>query len=185
MLEQEIASIIKYTLDRAGNPSPYYYEVPEDFIVPAAYFPTPEISTRGETFRTYAMDYTWFIKFFHNSTQEAYALALKALTAIKGSRNLIPLISTEGEQTGEKLRINDPSLNTIDSGAVQLQLNWTSRRPYDGNDVEKMQLYHIEGWNNPDIYMQKVIPAAFSEAIEQITQDYPDIRYAGQSPENP
>ena len=39
MLEQELASIIKFTLDRAGNPSPYYWNVQENFCVPAAYFP--------------------------------------------------------------------------------------------------------------------------------------------------
>ena len=47
MLEQEMASIIKFVLDRAGGPSPYYWNVPRHFCVPAAYFPTPEIDTGG------------------------------------------------------------------------------------------------------------------------------------------
>lgn len=90
MLEQELASIMKYTLDRAGNPSPYYYEVPQHFTVPAVYFPTPEITTGGETFATYNMEYAWYIKFFHKSSQEAYALALAVLTAIKETVTLFP-----------------------------------------------------------------------------------------------
>ena len=53
MLEQEMASIIKYVLDRAGGPSPYYWNVPRHFSIPAAYFPTPELDTGGETFLTY------------------------------------------------------------------------------------------------------------------------------------
>ena len=108
MLEQEIASIIKFTLDRAGNPSPYYWNVQENFCVPATYFPTPEIMTGGETLRTYSMDYAWYIMFFHHTAQEAYALGLSVLTAIKGSRNLIPLITKTGEPAGGRLRIDDP-----------------------------------------------------------------------------
>lgn len=173
MLEQEIASIIKYTLDEAENPSPYYYEVPEDFAVPAAYFPTPEISTRGETFLTYAIEYVWFIKFFHNTTQEAYSLAFKALSAIKGNKNLIPLIDTEGETTGEYFRIKDPSLNKIDRGAVQLQIEWTSRRPYNTEKQVKMQSFEIENWRTPDIYTERIIPAAYAAAISHFATDYP------------
>lgn len=137
MLEQEVASIIKCILEASENPAPYYYEVPEEFTVPAVYFPAIEVPTRGETLSTYAMDCTWFIKFMHNTTQEALAIAFKALTAIKEKRNLIPLIDTDGKRTGKTLRIKDPSLDIIDRGAVQLQIDWTSNRPYNTNRAEK------------------------------------------------
>lgn len=55
-LEQEIASIMKYVIDRAGKPAPYYWEVPAHFAVPSVYFPMPEIDTGGETFLTYYID---------------------------------------------------------------------------------------------------------------------------------
>ena len=71
MLEQEMASIIKFVLDNAQGPSPYYWNVPQHFCVPAAYFPTPEIDTGGETFLTYYMDYIWYIKLFHKTGQGA------------------------------------------------------------------------------------------------------------------
>lgn len=145
MLEQELASIIKFTLNAAGNPSPYYKSVPEDFVVPSAYFPIPVITTGGETFVTYSMDYTWYIKFFASTTDEAYALGLAVLTAIKGKRNLIPLIDTNGDAAGGGLRIKDPELLELDSGAVQLKLSWRSRRPYDADEVEKMLSYAVTG----------------------------------------
>lgn len=167
MLEQELASIMKYTLDRANNPSPYYYEVPQHFAVPAVYFPTPEITTDGETFRTYKMEYDWYIKIFHKSSHEAYALGLVVLMAIKGNRNYIPLIAITGERTGGNIRLNDPKLKVLDDGAAQLSLSWTSRRPYSVEETVKMQSYEVEGWNNPDIYLHRVIPVAFAEAIEQ------------------
>lgn len=175
MLEQELASIMKFTLDRANNPSPYYYEVPQHFTVPAVYFPTPEISTRGETFLTYSMEYVWYIKIFHKSSQEAYSLGLSVLTAIKGKRNLIPLIETTGERAEGNIRLDDPKLKVLDNGAAQLSLSWTSRRPYNAEETVKMQSYEVENWNNPDIYVSRVIPAAYAEAIEHYATTLPTI----------
>ena len=40
MLEKEVASIIKFILDSAGNPVPYYHNMPENFVVPSVYFPS-------------------------------------------------------------------------------------------------------------------------------------------------
>lgn len=141
LLEQELASIIKFVLDNSENPAPYYYAVPEGFVVPAVYFPTPEISSRGETFSTYALEYAWFIKFFHSTTQDAYTLALNALTAIKANRNLIPLINADGEKTDEAIRLKDPGLSVVDNGAVQLKVEWASRRPYNAEEAIKMQAF--------------------------------------------
>lgn len=182
MLEQETASIIKFVLDASENPNPYYYRVPQSFRYPAAYFPTPDISTRGETFRTYAEGYAWYIKFFGKATEEAYRRAALALTAIKQARNLIPLIGADGNPVGSGIRMKDPSLDTVDDGAVQLKLEWDSRRPYGDPDVLKMQAYHIEGWSDPDIYLEREIPAALIAEAEASLADYPDPENAGEYP---
>lgn len=182
MLEQEIASIIKFTLDAAGNPSPYYYRVPQDFVVPAAYFPTPEITTGGETFRTYSMDYVWYIKFFAETTRAAYDLGLKALTAIRGKRNLIPLINQQGDPAGGGLRVNDPDLKTLDDGTAQLQISWRSRRPYDDEEAQKMVTYEVEGWRNPDVYTERIIPIAVANALENYAINHPAARETGEYP---
>lgn len=184
MLEQEIASIIKFVLDNAGNPSPYYWNVEENFTVPAIYFPTPEIVTGGETFSTYRMEYAWYIKAFHRTSEGAYAMAFDALRAIKGRRNLIPLISETGEKAGGGVRIDDPQLKVLDDGAAQLALTWVSRRPYDAEEATKMQTYEVEGWRNPDLYVTKVIPAACVAALEQYAIPLPTPpRAAGTIPE--
>lgn len=167
MLEQELASIIKFTLDRAGNPSPYYWNIQQNFNVPAVYFPTPEITTGGETFATYKMEYAWFIKFFHKSSQQAYALGFEVLTAIKGNRNLIPLITETGERAEGNIRINDPKLKVLDNGAAQLTIDWTSRRPYNRHEAVKMQTYDVEMWDKAEDYTAKAISEALAEALEQ------------------
>lgn len=143
MLEQEIASIIKFTLEKAGNPKPYYNEVKEDFVVPSCYFPTPEIDSDGETFVTYRLRYNWFIKFFHKTTEGAYAMAQSVLLAIKEARNLVPLINPDGNPTGENLRLLDPEIKKLDSGVYQLKLEWDSRRPFNDPEYPLMQNFNI------------------------------------------
>lgn len=186
MLEQELASIIKFMLDRANNPSPYYYKVPQHFTFPAAYFPTPEIVTGGETFLTYRMEYVWYIKLFHKTSERAYALGLSVLTAIKENRNLIPLINQQGEREKRGIRLDDPKLKVLDDGAAQLTLSWVSRRPYATEETVKMQTYEVEGWNNPDLYVSRVIPTAFAAAIEQYAVTLPTPpKAAGTTPGTP
>lgn len=145
MLEQEIASLIKFTLEKSGNPSPYYYEAPEGFLVPAAYFPPPEITSQGDTLSTYALNYSWFIKFFHSETLLAYGLGFDVLTALQGGRNLVPLIDQNGNYTGEGFRTKNPSLRKVDGspGVAQLELSWSSPRPYDEQDAQKMMEFDL------------------------------------------
>lgn len=132
MIDQEMASIIKYVAEKAGGPSPYYWNVPQNFSIPAVHFPVPEISSGGETFSTYYLDYVWYIKFFHRTEQGAYSMGQTVLTSIRAARNLIPLIEEQGNAiSGEWVRVDDPSLRVVDDGAAQLTINWRSRRPYD------------------------------------------------------
>ena len=148
-LEQEIASIMKYVIDWAGKPAPYYWEVPAHFAVPSAYFPMPEIDTGGETFLTYYMDYAWYIKIFHRTKEGAYALGLAVVTAIRAARNLVPLIAEDGSEVEESwVRLNDPKLKILDDGAAGAQ---------------RSQSFYV------DVFMKsgKEISDAYAEALER------------------
>ena len=182
LLEQEIASIMAFALHYADNPSPYYYDVPENFKYPAMYFPQPEIDTGGETFRTYAMRYSWYINIFHRTTEDAYALAWKVLTALKQKRNLVPLKNEDGGKDGGGLRLDDPSAKVVDTGVAQLTLSWTSRRPYDCEQVQKMVEWEVNGWQRPDIYNTVDVAAAMASAVKDYVVDYPIAEYAGEKP---
>jgi hypothetical protein len=129
VLDQEIASIIMYLLNATGNPHPYYRKMPQDFLVPSAYFPPPEIDSQGYTMSTYALNFMWFIKFFHSDDQSAHELGFMALNALQEHGNAIPRIDEEGKPTGIKFRIKDPLLKPLDN-ASQLTLFWDSPRPY-------------------------------------------------------
>ncbi len=145
MLEQETASIIKFVTKTAENPYPYYWNVPQNFMIPAVYFPTPELLTGGETFLTYYIDFHWYIQFFHKTAQQAYGLGQKVVMAIKKQRNLIPLIAQDGSIIKNHwIRIEDPSLAVIENGTAQLTISWRSRRPYQETETAKAQRFYFD-----------------------------------------
>jgi len=144
MLDREIASAMKFILTSAGNPAPYYNSVPQDFVVPAVYFPQPEITSRGDTLRTYALEFSWFVKFFHKDTQSANQMAFAALTALQRMKNVVPLIDDAGELTGRVFRMNDPAFRLVANGVAQLTLTWDSRRPYHREPVQKMMKFYTD-----------------------------------------
>lgn len=166
MIEQEMASIIRFVLEHAGDPAPYYWDLPQNFTIPAAYFPPPEVDTGGETLLTYNMDYVWYIKLFHKTEQGAYALGSAVVAAIRAARNLIPLIEQDGNKVdGSWVRVNDPRLKTLDDGTAQLTVRWRSRRPYNdvAEEAKKAQEIHF------DLYMRSgnTIPDAYAETLER------------------
>lgn len=165
LLEQEIASIINFTLKNAGDPTPYpyYYDVPQSFQYPAMFFPQPEITTRGETLNTYAMLYSWYINVFCRTTEDAAETALNILTAIKRKRNLIPLIDEKG-YCGKGLRVDDPSINKVDNGVYQITIEWTSRRPYDAEVVQKMMRYET------NMYVVEDLRKAYWKVLKELRE---------------
>ena len=159
MLEQEIASAIKFLVEASGNPTPYYYSVPQDFLVPAVHFPPPEVVSGGDTLHTYSLGYSLFVKFFHRTTEEAYALGLAALTALQGRKNVIPLIDENGLPAGRGFRAKDPSLKPLDH-AAQLTLMWDSPRPYEVGQHQKMMTFDANFYSK----------AAHGRAVGQIIE---------------
>lgn len=146
-MEQEMASIIKFILAAAGNPAPYYYSVPKDFVVPAIYFPTPEVLSDGETFVTYGLDYAWHINIFASTARAANEMGLQVLNVIRAHRNLVPLIDQTGQETDSGIRLRDPELINIEEGIAQLKIRWRTRKPYHFVEVSKMMTYTVDYLN--------------------------------------
>ena len=144
-MQQEMASIIRSVLEFAGDPSPYYFDIPENFAVPSIYFPSPELETSGETFFHYGTDYTIYAKCFAMTSEDAYWMALLVAAKIREKRNLIPLISSTGEVLpGQWVRVGDPSAKPLDDGAAQLKLTWRTRKPYEGEEPQKMMEFDLD-----------------------------------------
>ncbi len=166
VFEQEMASIMKFVIDQAGGPAPYYWDVPSHFVVPSVYFPMPEIETGGETFSAYNMDHAWFVKIFHRTKEEAYAIGHAVISEIRAARNLIPMIAEDGSEIkGNWIRLDDPKLKILDDGAAQLTITWRSRRPYNdaAAEAQRSQAFYM------DMFMKsgKTISDAYAEALEK------------------
>lgn len=131
-MEQEVGSTANFILKAVGNGvQPYYRNLPESFRYPAVYFPVPEVTTKADTFDNYRSDYSLYVTFFHSSKQEAYELALTALTAIKQKRNLVPLLDSSGKQIGKRsLRLGDPEIRCTAENTAILVVRFTTRKPY-------------------------------------------------------
>lgn len=128
-MEQEEASAANFINEAVGEDvSPYYWEIPASFLVPAVYYPSPSIDTAGDTLDTYRASYMWLIKFFHKTDAEAQNLARTALLAIKDARNCIPVLNSDGSPDGTMLRVRDPSIKQVERGAWQMELRWDSSR---------------------------------------------------------
>lgn len=157
-LDNELASAMHFIIAASENPHPYYWNIPQDFVVPAVYFPQPEIDTRGDTFSTYALNFSWFVRFFHKDNQLAHTMAFSSLTALQQNRNAVPIINANGNPTGKIFRMHDPNLRIISDGVAQLHLRWDSPRPYRAEKSEKITVFRVRSH----------IKNAFTTAINQI-----------------
>lgn len=160
-IEQEVASAARFILDAVGAATPYYWDVPQDFNVPAVYFPTPDISTAGDATDTYRMSYTWIIKFFASTTADAQQMARSAAIAIKDAHNCIPLVTVSGEKaaivdgfqpigdgTDEaryySFRVRDPETRETERGVWQMTLRWDSPRYYTKAEVNVAERFNAQ-----------------------------------------
>lgn len=144
-LEQEIASVIRFILDSVPGITPYYWDIPEGFVVPSVFFPQPELTPLGDTFASYAVEYDWYIRFFASTDEDAYASAAAALNALCAARLLVPLIDKTGAAAGGGVRLKDPGgVKRLDTGTAQLTLHWDSRRPYNRVDCQKVMHYNLD-----------------------------------------
>ena len=117
----------------------------EGFIIPSVFFPQPELTPRGDTLLSYAVEYNLYIKFFSGTDEDAYSNAATALNALCAARLLVPLIDETGAAAGGGLRLKDPGgVKKVDTGVVQFALTWDSRRPYNVANYQKVMNYNLD-----------------------------------------
>lgn len=172
MLEQELASIARFVYDNTNIQSVHYGEMPKNFKTPSLYFPVPEVMTRGDTMSSYAIMYSWFIKIYDISSNDAYSKTFNVLNQLKQNRNMVSIINPDGTAQDKKFRIRDPRMSKLETGVIQLQIDWDSIRTYIKPQSEKAKNFFIEDWREPDIYLTTNVEVAFSNAITPILFEY-------------
>ncbi len=146
LIEQEMASVMRFVLETLENPYPYYEEIPEGFLVPAVYFPVPEIETDNDTLSAYKLTYVWNISFIHRGTREAHDMALKVMEGLKKNRNKVKIINEDGSETEKSFYVKTSRIAETESGTVQMTVEWESRRLYTMEAVLKMRRYYVNSY---------------------------------------
>ena len=131
MLEQEVASIARYVLNKTGLEHYYTDILPETFVYPSVYFPAPELDTEYDTLSTYSVYYRMPVRFFAADNQSAYRLALTAANHLISERNRIPLINPDGTESGKYFKVKKSDVKNIDIGVYGLNVEWESIRTFD------------------------------------------------------
>lgn len=85
--------------------------------------------------KTYSLN----VKLFHKDSQQAHDEAEKIAEAVRERRSTIPLVDTEGTETGESLRINRIESRISDKGVAVLVVQWNSRYWYKRDEKPSLQ----------------------------------------------
>lgn len=142
MIEREVASVIRFILDNAGEINPYYNSVPENFLVPAVFFPPPEVNDRADTLYSYGATYLWPITFHASTSEEAYAVALSVFHAIKRARSRVPYIHDDGSLDERGMKLDSASVKPVDECVAQLLITFTARKGLTDDEIKKK----MTGW---------------------------------------
>lgn len=131
---QEYGSICSFILNKVTYPNEvtaYYEDVKSTIKIPAIHFNVPEVIISQDILGiTESQEYTAYIKLYCCSNNEAmnYAhLVNNAITFEYG--RYLPLLDIEGKEIqGEYVRTRVSNIQKIDTGIVQMQINWTNNR---------------------------------------------------------
>ena len=143
MIEQEIASIAKFLYD-TSNSELYWDKVPEDFQIPAMYFPIPQSFNDNEAVEHFTTSYNWFIKIFQSTTSRAMEVAQDLAFKISSENCKIPLLNIDGSLTGKKLSVKNLRTSELDDKTAQLQISWSSVNSISKANVEMLDAFFID-----------------------------------------
>ena len=139
-MTQEMASIARAIISLHSSYNVYYNHVPEGYIPPALYFPLPTVEVMSDSLNGFKYHYSWYIKVFHKTTEDAWNAASRIQSFFKDNRNLVPIVEEDGSYTGKYLKIYDVKVNEIEENTMQAYIQWDSHRGYvTGNTVTNIK----------------------------------------------
>lgn len=120
-LEQCLGSAVRYIQDNVdGEPTLYFDDIPEKFMVPSIYFPVPRTTGRRVTFETY-LNTIYFEAWFMASTDWlAYSAASDMRDCIMLDNCNIRCVNADGTFAKRAYRISEPEIIPIATGIVKL-----------------------------------------------------------------
>lgn len=176
LLEQELGSIVRFVQDNAEHLHRYFLEVPENFLIPAIYFPIPETEAKKVTLNTMETTLTWYINVFAVDSIQAYNEASRITNQIIFQRCRIPIRNAEGQEEDKELRLLPPKVKKVERGIAQIVLS-----------VKRYTELAESGQKSKDIYINfsSTVLDAYKKVIEQFAEkEKPAEKKEGENGEN-
>lgn len=129
-MNQEVGAIMNYCYKQFPV-KVYVKEIPEQFQIPSMYFPAAWVNTRNDTVSTFLKTYTLHIKVFHKDSGQAHDAAESIVDALSADRNIIQMISGDGELLEQYIRIKRAETRIADQGVATIVLTWDSSYWYN------------------------------------------------------
>lgn len=149
MMEQELGSIMSHVYRNfPACKKVYQIDTPAGFLVPSLYFPPPIIGSERFTSHSYQKNYQWFVKLFHEDQNKAFQAAESVADSIRRNRNCVPLLNTDGTETGRLKFISGVDVRLVSKAddltqTAQITVQWSSRYNFDTPIYEKMgEIFH-------------------------------------------
>lgn len=130
------ASLANRCLVLSGIENFFTGNVPENFRIPALYFPPPEETPGNWTLNGHETTYTVFAKVFAATREAAMELADAIAQGIMAGRRFIPLLGADGTETGNLFKVDPPDARIVDEGVAQVTLAWKAVRQYREEDAD-------------------------------------------------
>ncbi|MED4562746.1 DUF6838 family protein [Bacillus altitudinis] len=132
-MNQEVGAIMHYCYSRFPV-KVYEKEIPEQFQIPSMYFPAAWTNTKNDTVSTFLKTYTLHIKVFHKDSEQAHDAAETIVDALSADRNIIQMVSVEGEPLDDYVRIKRAETRNGDQGVATIVLTWDSAYWYNRDE---------------------------------------------------
>ncbi|MCM2674092.1 phage portal protein [Alkalicoccobacillus plakortidis] len=129
-IHPEVASIGSY-LYQLHSVSVFWQESKEGFGEKALYVQQPTTFDAPDTLTSFKKSYNLSVKVFDVDSSTAFYHAERLADEVRMKRGIIPLITPEGDETGDYVRINRIEARKSEIGAAILQLTWDSRYLYE------------------------------------------------------
>ncbi|MCY7575904.1 phage tail terminator family protein [Bacillus pumilus] len=126
----EVGAIMNYCY-KHFSVKVYEKEIPEQFQIPSMYFPAASTNTGNDTVSTFLKTYTLNIKVFHKDSGQAHDAAESIVDTLSADRNIIQMISEDGEPLDQYVRIKRAETRIADQGVATIVLTWDSAYWYN------------------------------------------------------
>lgn len=140
VIDQFLTSLANYLWESGKrineNLKVCFHEMPQDSKLPVIYFPNPSVISSNDTLSGFVLNYSWYVKVFATSMEEAYAIASGIQRQLSFDKFKVPVLNKNGTHAGFKIKINNPEIKALDAHSYQITINWNERNHYDAPSLQ-------------------------------------------------